>query len=329
MAFRKRTNAYWQKRAEEQLTLVELQSLAHMKTIDAVYRNAQRYTLAEVKKLYESYYKSQGWDITELQQIAPRGDIRRFQTTVQAAGLGPKLPDGYGFRLTRLQLLEAQLWLAVHQAALAQQTIQGIAHTETIETAYYHSLYTLSKGTGVAPIFSKLDDRTINRILGAQFYGKNYSDRIWSNSAKLANELKGILATATATGQSHTKTARLIRDRYGVKRSEAARLVRTETNHFNTEATMESYKSIGLDEWVYIATLDSRTDDICAEHDGKRYPIGQGDLPPLHSECRCTERAYLGKEYEPDTRIMRDPLTGKNRYIGNISFDQWRNLYDL
>ena len=296
MAFRKRTSAYWEKRAQEQLTLVEQQSLPQLKAIDKAFRDAQRYTLEEVKKLYINYYAKQGFDTTKLQAIAANGDIRRFQTAVRAAGLTDRLPEGYGFRLTRLELLEAQLWLKVHEAAQLQQALQTAAHAKTIDTAYYHSLYNLSKGTGVAPAFSRLNDKTINRILEAKFFGKNYSDRIWNNSGKLANELKGILATATATGQSQTKTTKLIRERYGVKRFEAARLVRTETNHFNTEATMHSYKGIGLDQWVYIATLDSRTDDVCAEHDGKRYPLHEGPLPPLHPDCRCTQRAHLGDE---------------------------------
>lgn len=329
MAFRKRTNAYWEKRAQEQLTYVELQTLPHLIAIDDLFRAALKNNLQAVKALYVTYYQKQGFDITKLSQIAPNGDIRRFQDAVRAAGLSDRLPDGYGFRLTRLELLEAQMWLEVHKAAAMQQRIQTLAHAQTVDTAYYHSIYNLSKGTGVAPVFSKLDSRTINEILKSQFFGKNYSDRIWNNSAKLASELKTILGSSIATGQSQSKTARDIKDRYGVKRNEAARLVRTETNHFNTEATMQSYKGIGIDEWVYIATLDSRTDDFCAEHDGQRFPLNQGPLPPLHPDCRCTERAYLGKEYEPDERIMRDPNTGKNRYISNMSFDQWRGLYNL
>jgi len=329
MAFRKRTNAYWEKRAQEQLTYVEQQSLAHLKAIDRVFRDAQKYTLQEVQKLYATYYQEQGFDTTALRQMAPNGDIRRFKQAVAVSGLASELPDGYGFRLSRLELLEAQMWLKIHEAGLQQQLIQGTAHTATIETSYYYSLYNLSKGTGIAPAFSRLDQPTIDKILSAKFYGSNYSDRIWKNTGKLAGDIKVILASATTTGQSHTKTTKLIKDRYNVKRWEAARLVRTETAHFNTTATTESYRNIGIDEWVFVATLDSHTDDICAGYDGQRFPVGDGPLPPIHPDCRCCQRAYLGQEYEPDERIMRDPITGKNRYIGNISYGQWRELYGL
>lgn len=327
MAFRKRTNAYWKKRAQEQLNYVEQQSIPHLKTIDKVYLDARKVTLEAVKQLYITYYTKQGWDVTKLNEIAPRGDIRRFKQSVQQAGFLTELPDGYKYRLSRLELIEANIWLEVRKVGITQVGIQTAAHRQAIETAYKYSLYVLSKGTGVAPAFSSLNTRAINRILNSKFYGKNYSQRIWKNNTKLAAELKQILATSVATGQSQSKTARLIRERYNVKRWEAARLVRTETNRFNTLAANESYTSVGLDEWVYIATLDSRTDDDCFIHDGKRFPLGGGPQIPLHPDCRCTQRAFIDDEYEPDERIMRDPKTGKNSYISNISFDQWQKLY--
>ena len=327
MAFRKRTNAYWRRRAEEQLTLVEKQSMPYLRQIDRAYLDARRANLKAVKSLYVNYYRKQGFDVSQLTQIAPGGDIRRFQEAVRAAGLSASLPEGYGFRLTRLELIEANIWLEVKRAGLLQNGLQTAAHREAYETAYKYALYVLSKGTGVAPVFSTPNRRMVDRILNSKFHGKNYSERIWKNTDDLAKELKDVLTTSVTTGQSQTKATKLIKDRFGVTRRQAARLVRTETARFSTQASQDSYSDIGLNEWVYLATLDSRTGDECAFHDGKRYPLGGGPQIPLHPDCRCTERAYLGKEYEPDERIMRNPETGKNRYIGNISFEQWQALY--
>jgi len=101
MTPRKRTNAYWDKRSQEQLTLVEQQALPHLKEIDMVFRNSQKQTLKDVKNLYEVYYRKQGFDTTALKAIAPNGDIRRFKESVKALGLSSRLPAGYGYRLTR------------------------------------------------------------------------------------------------------------------------------------------------------------------------------------------------------------------------------------
>ena len=282
--------------------------------------------MLEVQNLYDVYYTKQGFDTTALRSIAAKGDVRRFKTAVEAAGLASRLPDGYGFRLTRLELIEAQIWLEVNKAAIAQAKLQGIAHIQTIDTAYYYSLFNVAKGTGISPTFTQLDNRTINRILGGKFYGKNYSQRIWKNSGNVAKELKGILAQATTTGQSGTKTAKMIRERYGVTRYEAARLVRTETAHFNFESSQDAYDDIGIERWKFVATLDSRTDDTCGDYDGEVFKIGEGPIIPIHPGCRCVDAPFIDKAYEPDERIMRDPITGKNRYIGNISFAEWTEL---
>lgn len=325
--FRKRTNAYWRRRAEEQLTYIEQLSIPYLRQIDRLYLDARKSNLSAVKDLYLAYYTKQGWDTNALRQIAPSGDIRRFKEAVRAAGLTSQLPDGYKFRLNRLELIEANIWLEVKKAGLIQNSLQTAAHLEAYEEAYKYSLYVLSKGTGVAPAFSTPNRRAVNRILTSKFYGKNYSDRVYKNTDKLAAGLKEILGSAVTTGQSNTKTAKLIRERYDVTRYQASRLVQTETARFSSQASQDSYGSIGIDEWVYLATLDSRTDDDCAFHDGKRYKVGEAPFIPLHPGCRCTERAYLGEEYEPDERIMRGE-DGKNRYISNLSFDQWKSLYN-
>jgi SPP1 gp7 family putative phage head morphogenesis protein len=327
MQFRKRTNAYWRRRAEEQLTLVEQLSLPYLKQIDRAYLDARRANLAAVKSLYVNYYKKAGFDVSALSQIAPAGDVRRFQEAVRALGLSSQLPAGYGFRLTRLELVEANIWLEVKRAGLLQVGLQTEAHRLAYETAYRHAIYTLSKGTGVLPIFSTPNQRMVDRVLNARFMGRNYSERVWRSTDKLAANLRGILVSAQQSGQSYTKTAKLVRERYGVSRYEAVRLVQTETARFSTQASQDSYANIGIDQWVYLATLDSRTSDECGFHDNKVYPVGGGPTIPLHPNCRCTETAWLGQEYEADERIMRDPETGRNRYISNISFEQWQKLY--
>lgn len=328
MEFRRRSDAYWDKRAIEQLTFVEQEALPHLRAIDKAYSDARRHTLNEVKKLYLAYYAKNGWDTAALQAISPRGDINRFLEAVRAAGLNDRLPDGYGFRLNRLELLEANLWLESQRAVKNHAQIQTVAHKQTVDTAYNYAMYNLSKGTGVVPAFTQINTRTINRILKTKFKGKNYSDRVWKNGGNLAKGLKNELASAVASGQSYTKTARNLRMRYDVTRYQASRLVRTETNYFNTLASNESYQSAGLDEFIFVATLDGRTSSICQEHDGKRYSLKDTDQqPPLHPNCRSCIRAYLGDEFEPDERIMRDPVTGKNRYISNMSYKQWQELY--
>jgi len=324
---RQRTNSYWAKRAQEQLELIEQQTLPYLRQVDKIYRNAQSQTLAEIKKLYQTYYSKEGFDTSLLKEIAPKGDVRRFKEDVERAGLSSSLPAGYGYRLSRLELIEAQIWLEIAKCSEQQAVIQGISHTKTIETAYYHNLYVLSKGTGIMPVFGKLDTKTINNILKAKFFGENYSARIYQNRDILAKELKGILAESVATGQNQSKTIKLVRERYGIKRFEASRLLRTETAHFADITTTQVYEDIGIEKWIYVATLDSRTSEDCRELDGQVFDVGKGPTIPHHPNCRCVKASYLGRDYEPDMRIMRDPVTGKNKYTPNITYKEWQAKY--
>ena len=328
MAVRKHTNAYWQKRSEQRLTESERTSESYAKQIRKVYQEAQRQTVLEVRKMYEAYYKKdKGLDMQALRSIAPGGDIKRFQAQMREAGLSTYLPDNYKGRMTRLELLNAQMWAEVKKAATKHDAIETVAHKKVYEDAYYKTAYDVSRGIGGTPSsFSVLDTKSVDRVLNAKFQGKNFSERIWGNTDILAKQLKEKLAVAIATGQSLEKTSRDIRERFGVSKYYADRLIRTESNYFHNMATLDSYKAMGIEEFQFVATLDMRTSEVCQHADGQIFKVKDAivgvNVPPLHPNCRSTIVPYL-KNYMPKTRIYRDPETGRNKYIYNVSYSEW------
>jgi len=330
MAIRRRTGAYWEKRSIERLAEAERESLPHLRRIVRIYEEAARKTVRSVRDMYAVYYREQGWDLNELNSIAPSGDIKRFLADMRSAGLETELPDNYRGRMTRLELLNAQIWGEVKKVAQRHTAIETAAHTETIKNSYYRTIYDTAKGFGATPEFSLLNTRTIDRILNNKFQGKNYSQRIWKNTDLLASQLKDVLGAAIATGQSPEKTVREIRQRFQVGSFQARRLVQTETNFFENAAEIEAYEEMGIGSFVFVATLDGRTSQICREHDGKRYPVSKSkpgvNMPPLHPWCRSTIRPYIGKDYEPEVRIARD-TNGRNVYVSNMSYKEWSQLF--
>lgn len=328
MKLLKRSDSYWTKRAEERLTLAEQKSEPYLKQALQVYEEAKLDVVDDLRKMYAAYHKDdEGFNKIALNSIVSRNDIRKFRDEMKQRGLSTKLPDNYNGRITRLELFEAQLQAKVDQIGLKQNQIEGTAHRNTVESGYYHSIYDLSKGIGVTPAFSRIDERTINKILETKFEGKNYSQRIWGNTNVLAEQLREKLAKAIATGQSIDKTAREFRERFGVSESYAKRLIRTETCYFENAAEIESYKEMGIEYYVFVAVRDDRTSEICSETDGEKFKVKEAmagvNLPPMHPNCRSTIRAYLGEEYEPEIMIYRDPETGRNEYTSNMSYKEW------
>lgn len=321
------SDEYWRERAEDRLDEAEKLSVPYLEDIQAVYDDAKLKIVEDIKNLYKNCYKDdEGFDQEKLRVIIPNGDLERFHREMKKAGLSEYLPDNYKARMTRLEYLYADCWAESKKASLKHQQIETKAHRETIKNAYYKTIYDTGVGLKINPAFSKLDNRAVNQVLNTKFLGGNYSERIWKNTDKLADTLKEVIGSAIARGESYSKTAREIRERFGVTQYEATRLVQTETCYFQNQAEIESLKTMGIEKYKFIATLDSRTSDICREHDKKVYNIEDAkagkNLPPLHPNCRSTVSAYLGEEYESAIRVARNE-NGENEYVENIDYSEW------
>ena len=321
------SDEYWRERAEDRLDEAEKLSVPYLEDIHAVYDDARLKIVEDIKNLYKNYYKDdEGFDQEKLRVIIPNGDLERFHREMKKAGLSEYLPDNYKARMTRLEYLYADCWAESKKASLKHQQIETKAHRETIKNAYYKTIYDTGVGLKINPAFSRLDNRAVNQVLNTKFLGGNYSERIWKNTDKLANTLKEVIGSAIARGESYSKTARGIRERFGVTQYEATRLVQTETCYFQNQAEIEALKTMGIEKYKFIATLDSRTSDICREHDKKVYNIEDAkagkNLPPLHPNCRSTVSAYLGEEYESAIRVARNE-NGENEYVENIDYSEW------
>ncbi|MDO4979160.1 MAG: minor capsid protein [Candidatus Saccharibacteria bacterium] len=330
---RKRTDAYWARRANDRLASSEKITKQYITKVQDVYRKARRKTINEVKAIYEAYYRSDNtFDMQALRAITPAGDVKRFLKRMEELGLNTYLPDNYKGRMSRLEFLNAQMWAGIKEAALKQTQLETEAHSKVYENDYYHSGYDVSRGIGSTPTsFSMLDKQTVDKVLDSKFQGKNYSERIWANTDILAQSLQNKLASAIASGQSVQKTAREFRERFDVNQYYAERLIRTESNYFHNQAEIDSYKEMGFKYYRFLATLDNRTSEICQENDGNKIKVEDAipgeNMPPLHPNCRSTIVPYF-KEYEPETRMYRDPETGRNHFTYNISFNDWRKQMD-
>lgn len=321
------SDEYWRERAEDRLTEAEKLSVPYLEDIHAVYDDAKLKIVEDIKSLYKNYYKDdEGFDQEKLRVIIPNGDLERFHREMKKAGLSEYLPDNYKARMTRLEYLYADCWAESKKASLKHQQIETKAHRETIQNAYYRTIYDTGVGLKINPAFSRLDNRAVNQVLNTKFLGGNYSERIWKNTDKLADTLKEVIGSAIARGESYSKTARGIRERFGVTQYEATRLVQTETCYFQNQAEIEALKTMGIEKYKFIATLDSRTSDICRVHDKKVYNVEDAkageNLPPLHPNCRSTVSAYLGEEYESAIRVARNE-NGENEYVDNVPYGEW------
>ena len=117
--------------------------------------------------------------------------------------------------------------------------------------------------------------------------GKTWSERIWDNTALLAQTLEDELIHCVIAGKKTTELKHLLQDRFDVSYRRADMLVRTEMAHITTTAAQKRYEDAGLQEVEIWADKDERRCEHCGKLHQKRFPIGSKLPIPAHPNCRC------------------------------------------
>lgn len=84
-----------------------------------------------------------------------------------------------------------------------------------------------------------------------------------------------------------------------ISRRNAETMVRTSMQHIASSAHQEVWKgnSDVISMYEFVATLDSRTSDICRHLDGQEFELDKGPIPPLHPRCRSRTVAILNQPF--------------------------------
>lgn len=77
-------------------------------------------------------------------------------------------------------------------------------------TFYYHGLYEIGKKRGIRSAVGVVDGKRMEAVLRTPWSGKNYSERIWHNNAKLGETIQRNIVAAAHRGRT--------RERHGTRR---------------------------------------------------------------------------------------------------------------
>ena len=188
---------------------------------------------------------------------------------------------------------------------------------------YFRGVFRVQQGMGFGKDFVSPNPKLIQNVIMRSYAGSSFSKRIWKDANKLGSTLKDTLTKGFIRGDSiDTMTKRLL-ERVDVSKSHARTLIRTESARVCEEATKDAYKECGIEQYIYLATLDRKTSLICQELDMKSFPLKDAKIgenyPPMHPNCRSTTMA----DTKPLKRLARG-ADGKNYEVdGNLSYKGW------
>lgn len=340
MAKKKPTSSYWEKRFE----LLQNEALRpadeYLLDLGEIYeRTAQE---IEQKMLYwtKRFADNNDLSMAEAKKILEAGELKEFHWTLEEyakkAAKGStwaKEVENASARvhLSRLEAMRLDLKGVVESAV--PEDLRWLFE-EVYERAYYGAGHEIARGFGTNFPMQKIDDKALDRVLRKPWTtdARTFSDRLWENKAKLIAELQDTLARGLILGTSQDKLIREMRDKMGTSYANARRIVRTESAFFSAAGDRDAYDSLGVKKFQILATLDTRTSEICQEMDQKVFDFKDYEIgitaPPFHPNCRSTTVPYFDDMAEIEVRAARDAKGNTVMVRGDMGYDEWKEWVD-
>lgn len=180
---------------------------------------------------------------------------------------------------------EAQAQMKRELEKLGNRQIRILS--SAFETNFFEVYYGLALPG--EPAFNKVDKEIVNQLINGIWVadGKQWSQRVWDNTSRLAQTLNEELIHVVATGKKDTELKKILQERFNVSYNRAETLVRTEVAHIQTEAAKQRYKDYGIEYVEVLVDPDDRTCEICKALQGKRWKVTETPPLPAHPNERC------------------------------------------
>ena len=333
---------YWERRKERELydELAKAEDVAE--ELRKIYLLASEEIQEEVRKIARRFQLKHALSEAEAQrllaQFKSKADIARLiqelKKNPRTAELAAELEaQAYAARIARLQAIQHEIdVLTASMLTRAKNKVRGVLE-RIAKSMYLHEIFGLQKRVGAAFGVTPIDRKKVESIINRDWSGANYSKRLWKDTDKLAETVKEQILLDVLTGKREHDIASEIQERFSVGYNEARRLIRTEACYVANQAQIEAYKDHGVEKYIYLATLDMRTSEICRSLDKKTFDVDDAmpglNCPPMHPWCRSTTMAWMPPELmKKMQQAAWDPVEKKTITVpANMTYQQWYDKY--
>lgn len=335
---------YWKKRAEErEAEWIKKSKDTIEKELAEYYRRALSRITDDIAVLYGRYAKDNNLTYAEASKLLTGKEFKQWRMSLEEyLDAIDKTADNKLLlelntlamrkRISRLDKLYSDTLKNLYKLGVDSENSMTKFLSGAYKDNYYKNLFDIGKTIGIRSSVSEVDDKKIRKVLNNSWSRKNYSQRIWKNTDKLAKLIKNEITDGFHRGVSINKMAKLVQQRMNVGKYEATRLVRTEMNYVQNQAALDSIKDSDMKYYIFLATLDKKTSTVCRAHDRKVYPVDGAtpgtNMPPLHPHCRSTIAGNL-TDYDTgrSKRSARDK-NGKRIIIpAAMNYDDYYKVY--
>ena len=330
---------YWIKRALER-SRTDIRSADEVvKTINDAFYNCLKEIEKEISVLYYRYAEDNELDydlatklLTGDEYKSFRMGLEEYMDLIDSPEIQLELNTlSTRSRISHLEETFFNIQKQIDKAYIYQHEAVESLMKESLQTNYHRVIFDIGVATGESVVkdFHKLTIGEIVKEFERPWSGKNFSERIWKNRAKLKDALEEEIVKMAISGADCTQAIESVAKKMDVSKKAAATLVHTEQAYFSSLGTLKAYSEMGVDKYIYVATLDFRTSDICRDLDHEVFSIKDAqagvNYPPMHPRCRSTTAPYTGAM--EGTRTARDMFNNEVKVDKSLNYKEWHKKY--
>ncbi|MCD7709163.1 MAG: minor capsid protein [Clostridiales bacterium] len=341
-----KSSDYWKKRFELLESEQNKIGLSAYSRIEKQYRDAEKQIEGKISAWYERFAANNEISMAEARQWLKGDDLDEFKWTVQEYikhgeenainGKWVKQLENASakYHISKYEALKIEMQDSLETMFSKQQETMSSALADAYESSYYHTAYEIQHGLRVGVPVAGLDQAQIEKVLSSPWAadGTNFSEKIWTSREKLMSSLQKELTQNIMLGKDPQSAIDAIARQMKTSKYNAGRLVMTEEAYFSSAAQKDCFEDLGVEEYEIVATLDSRTSEICQTMDGQHFPMKDYEAgvtaPPFHPWCRSTTCPYFEDDHgQTGQRIARGEDGKQYNVPADMDYKEWKETF--
>ena len=275
------------------------------KVLARLYQESHDRLQSEIDGFYLAYAGKEGLTKQEAIKKASKFDVEKFakkaEKAVKEKDFSPKTNSwlrtyNLKMKVSRLELLKAELALEIQNLTSEVNEVFDKARREEYLAEY-------QRQAGILGISSKGANKRIQSVLGADFYGQNFSSRVWGSTGLQATLQRDVFASLNRVYtdmMGYKQEMNRLSKKYGTSKENAKRLLKTEIARINADTQHAMLKANGFTHMIFVA--EPGACDVCGPLDNKAIPIDEVEkgvnIFPMHPNCRCSAYGHIKMDYK-------------------------------
>lgn len=275
------------------------------KLITQLYQESYDRLQAQIDKFYLGYAGREGLTKQEAMKRASEFDVTKFaeraRKAVKEKDFSYKTNSwlrvyNLKMKVSRLELLKAELGLEINSLTSNLEEVFDKARRSEY-------LAEFKRQAGILGISSKGAKKRLDSILNADFYGQNFSSRVWGKTGLQPTLQRDVFASLNriyTDMNGYQKEMKLLANKYGTSEYNAKRLIKTEIARINSDTDHAMLKDNGFTHMIFVA--ESGACDICKPLNNTAVPIDKVEkgvnMFPMHPNCRCSAYGHIEMKYK-------------------------------